>query len=275
MSKARRSPPLSARAEEGRGDCPGGRAGLEHLHGSPLRLGDVSQAAAREHEEQRRRDFRLGELSRHATEILVGQRLDVRVRDRRRRPLELADLGRDLVGRGREDLRVTRGDEPHRLGLVARVRVGVEEHDRDRAHTARGEALDGGRELVAVERPANRAVGAHALGDFQAPMARHQRLGLGDVEVVELELPLPPDLERVAEAGRRDEAGDGALALDERVGEERRRVHDAGEMSRLERAVAQDRADAGRRPREPDRRGSSAPCGSTAGRCRGRTPRRR
>jgi len=49
----------------------------------------------------------------------------------------------------------------------------------------------------------------------------------------------------VGEAGGRDEAGDGALALDERVGEQRRRMHDAREVAGLEGAVAQDRADTG------------------------------
>jgi N-methylhydantoinase A/oxoprolinase/acetone carboxylase beta subunit len=107
------------------------------------------------------------------------------------------------------------------------------------------EPLDRGREPRAIEGPAHRAVGAHALGHLEPPVARDERLGLGGVEVVELELALAADLEGVAEAGGRDQAGDGALALDERVGEERRRVHDAREVAGLEGAVAEDRTDAG------------------------------
>jgi hypothetical protein len=65
-------------------------------------------------------------------------------------------------------------------------------------------ALDRRHELITVERTANRAVRAHALGDLQSQIARDEGLGLG-----------------------------GALALDERVGEERRRVHDAREVPRV------------------------------------------
>src|SRR5262249_62194843 len=79
---------------------------------------------------------------------------------------------------------------------------------------------------------------------FRSPLAGHERLGLGDVEIVELELALAADLERVAEARRRHEAGHRPLALDERVCEQGRRVHDPREVARLEAAVAEDRADA-------------------------------
>ncbi len=174
----------------------------------------------------------------------MGERLDVGVGDGRRRALELADLGRHLVRRGREDLGMTLGDEANGLGLVARVRVGVKEHHRERAHAAVGQSLDRRHELIAIERPADGAIGVDTLAHLEPQIARDQRLGLGDVEVVELELSLAPDLERVAESGRRDQPGDGALALDEGVGEERRRVHDAREVSRLERPVSENRRDA-------------------------------
>jgi hypothetical protein len=198
----------------------------------------VRQAAAREHEQERRRDPLIGELPRHAPEVLVGERLDIGVGDGRRRALELADLGRHLVRRGREDLGMALGDEPDGLGLVARVRVGVQEHHGDRGRAAGGEALDGREEPIPIERPTDGPVGADALGDFESPVPRDERLGLGDAEVVELELPLAPDLQRVAEPRGRDEPGHGALALDERVREERRGVHDAREVPWLESPVA-------------------------------------
>ena len=43
-------------AEEGGGQRAGGRARFEHLHRRALGLGHVGEAAAREHEQQRRRD---------------------------------------------------------------------------------------------------------------------------------------------------------------------------------------------------------------------------
>ena len=89
------------------------------------------------------------------------------------------------------------GDQAQGLGLVARVRVGVQEHHGDRSDAARDEMLDAGEQLGAVEGLAHAAVGLQALVDLEPQIARHQRLGLGDVEVVELELPLAADLERV------------------------------------------------------------------------------
>ncbi len=215
--------------------------GLEHLYRRPLGLGDVRQSAAREHEQERRRDPLLGELSRHAPEVLVRERLDVGVGDGRRRALELADLGRHFVRGGDEDFRLTLGDELDGLGLVTWVRIGVQEDHGDRGHAGGGEPLDRRQELLAVERLPDAAVGFHPLGHLAAQIPRHQRLRLGDVEVVQLELPLAPDLERVAEPRGRDEPGDGALALDERIGEERRGVHDAREVPRLEMPVCEDR----------------------------------
>src|SRR5262249_57650929 len=94
-----------------------------------------------------------------------------------------------------------------------------------------GALRDSGRERCRVEGARYGPIAAHALGGFQPQIARDKRLGLGDVEVIELELALAADLERVAEAGRRDEPGAGALALDQGVGEERRCVHDPREVA--------------------------------------------
>jgi len=101
------------------------------------------------------------------------------------------------------------------------------------------------RDLFAVQAHLYAAVGAQPLADLQSQIARHQRLGLGDVEVVQLELPLAADLQRVGEAGGGDEPGDGATALDERVGEERGGVHDAREVARGQAMLAQQALDAG------------------------------
>jgi hypothetical protein len=55
-------------------------------------------------------------------------------------------------------------------------------------------------------------------------------LGHLDEEVVELVLALAADLQHVAKSGRGQQAGLGALALDQRVGEERRGVDDAADL---------------------------------------------
>ena len=77
-------------------------------------------------------------------------------------------------------------------------------------------------------------------------MTRHQRLRLLDVDVVEVELPFAPDLERVGEARRRDQPRRRALPFDQRVGEQRGGVDDARDAQRIDRGLAQQRRDAAR-----------------------------
>ena len=76
------------------------------------------------------------------------------------------------------------------------------------------------------------AVREHALGHVEAQMARHERLRQFDHQVVEVVAVLAPDLERVAEALRRDQRGRGRAALDDRVGHERRAMDDQLEVAR-------------------------------------------
>ena len=231
-------------AEERGGQRAGGRARLEHLDRRPLGLGDVGETAAREHQEQRRGDAETGHPPGHRVEILARQRLDVGVGDRRRRALVLADLGRDLVRRGDGDPAVPSGDGARGLRLVLAVRVGVQEDDGDRRHARVDERLGSRGDLARVEPPLHRAVGAQPLTYLHAPIARHERLGLDDVEVVQLELPLAADLQRVAEAGGGDEPRHRAAALDQRVGEERGGVHDPREVARGQAMLAQQAFDA-------------------------------
>ena len=136
-------------------------------------------------------------------------------------------------------------DDPGRLRFVPRIRVRVEEHDGDRRDAGADELLRARLDLPRIELRHHGAVGAHALSHLEAQVARHERLRLFDVDVVEVELPLAADLERVGEARRRDQSGRGTLPLDERIGEERRRVHDAGDVGGIDRAVPEQGGDAG------------------------------
>ena len=95
-----------------------------------------------------------------------------------------------------------------------------------------------------VERQKHRAVGRHPLGHAEAQVARHQRLGPLHVDVVLLEAVLPGDLEGIAEALGGDQRGVRALALDQRVGGERRAVHDEADVGRPALGLGQDGAHA-------------------------------
>ena len=69
-------------------------------------------------------------------------------------------------------------------------------------------------------------VETHALGDADAPMARHQGLGEFDEQVVQVVAKLGAGLERIAKAARGEQRRARALALDDRVGRQGRAVHD-------------------------------------------------
>jgi hypothetical protein len=67
----------------------------------------------------------------------------------------------------------------------------------------------------------DRAVVEHALGGTETHARTHERLGPRRLEIVEERACLPADLEYVLEAGRRDEGGRHAAALEHRVGRDR------------------------------------------------------
>ena len=92
-------------AEEGGRDGARGRARLQHLHRDALRLLHVGEPAAREHQQERRRDAQLRHAPGHQGEVLLGERLDVGVGRRGGGALVLADLGRHLVRGGHRDRR--------------------------------------------------------------------------------------------------------------------------------------------------------------------------
>jgi len=72
-----------------------------------------------------------------------------------------------------------------------------------------------------VQLAGDAAVGQRALGHVEAEIPGHQRLGQLELDVVKLEARLLADLDGVAKAGRRQQGGAGALALDDGVGDQR------------------------------------------------------
>jgi hypothetical protein len=114
-----------------------------------------------------------------------------------------------------------------RAPFVQWIRVRVQEGDCQRLHAAFDEIARARDDSGFVKRELDYAVGPDALRRFEAQAPRHQRLRQLDEQIVELVLVLAPHLERVAKARGRDEPGGRALAFDQRVGEQRRRVHHA------------------------------------------------
>ena len=232
-------------AEPGAGEGAGSRPGFQQLDGGALRLLDVGEAAVREHQEEGRLDAEAGDLRHEPVEVDLGERFHEGVRDRGRGTGILADLRRDVAGSRNRQGRMACGDQCRCPLLVHRVGVGVQEDDGEGRDAVSHQRVDLGEQRRLVQRGLDGTIGADALGDLAPQGARDEGGRHLDEDVVELVLPLARDLQDVAEAVRRDQAGLRALALDQRIGEERRGVDDTADVARRDAVAFEDAADAG------------------------------
>ena len=121
-------------------------------------------------------------------------------------------------------------ESPQRLlggELVRRVRVRVEKRDRDRVDALLGERRE--RSRARLERSIGTwiAPSARTRSVIVAPQAaRDERRGRLPEQVVRIVAVAAADLEHVAEAAGREQADDGAAALEQRVQPDRRAVQE-------------------------------------------------
>ena len=108
------------------------------------------------------------------------------------------------------------GDEP----LVRRIAIAVHEDDSDRRAAARLDALELGAHARRIGRTLDLAAGQHALVDLDD--LGIELLGLDDCLGEDVRPRLVADPQRIAETLRRDEERRLALALEQRVGGDRR-----------------------------------------------------
>ncbi len=221
-----------ALAEIGGRDGAGRRAGLEQLDREAACLAGVREAAIRQHHEQRRADAERFQLRLQAAEIAVRHRSHIGIGRRGGRALEFADLRRDLA----RDRDVEPGEilleKIARASLVRRVRIGMQEDDRDQLDALRRQRAARRDNVILVERRILAAVGAHALRHLETELARNERRRNLDEQVVEVIFEFAPQLQCVAEARRRDQARLRAAPFDERIGEQGRGVDHPGDLSR-------------------------------------------
>ena len=152
-------------------------------------------------------------------QVAAGHRPEVGVDRGRRCSLVLAELGRDLVRRDDVRLRMT----PSELGgygsLVRRVAEGEEQAYGDRL----GVEVGHGRE---VERR-DQAVRPDPFLDADAVLERDERLGMVEVEPVEVRAVLSAQMQKVLEADRRHERRPRPFSLQQGVRRDRRAVAEA------------------------------------------------
>ena len=181
------------------------------------------QAAVGLHQRESRDAERGGPFGETA-HVTAHHRLDESVDGRRARPFVLAELGYDVARDRDRGVGVHLLDQREHALLVARVPVAVEEADRDGGDAGGGQACDCLHGPVLVELPHDLAERVQPLRDLGATILRRQRAGLRVVKVVDRVPILPLQLEQVLEAGRGQEAELRTLALQHRVGGDRRSV---------------------------------------------------
>ena len=174
---------------------------------APEHLG-VDQAAVALHEHQPH----VADRARHLVDIAAEDRRQIGIDHRRVAAADHLHQRRDLVAdRDLGEAHLAR-QRRQRL-LVIGVAVAVQEHDRDRPKALREAALQAGAGALEIERPLDRAVGAHALGDLDHVGV--EQLRQHDPTRKDVGTMLVADAQRVGEALGDRERGRLAAALEQ------------------------------------------------------------
>ena len=154
--------------------------------------------------------------------------------------------GQDLGGAGDVDILADdRADDLLDPALVRVVRVRVQQRDRDRLHVCGGDPRSDGLDLGLVELAPDLAPRAAPLADLEPETPRHERRRDLVLDVVENGDPESAHLEDVAEPRGGDQRRPRPEALEDRVGGDRRRVHDPRQLGPVDLALAEQRDGAG------------------------------
>ena len=122
--------------------------------------------------------------------------------------------------------------------------IGMKEADRHGLCIFGDDPCSQGIDLAFVQRDQHFAVCRQSLAQREAQGARRQRLWPVDHQVVMVEALLVALLENVAEALGGDEGRPGTLALDQRIGGERRPVDEDADVGRLQPGLFEHQPDA-------------------------------
>ena len=227
----------SAGADLGRGDDAADRTGFHHRHrprGRDLRR---HHAAVRAHDGEIAGKADRREALRKACHVAADLRPDIGVHHRRRHPLELAVLAQDLVRQRQVGIGQRR---PHDLAgdlLVLGIDVGVEEAHRDRFHALGAQHGAGLFDARTIERLTHLAGAHHPLLGLAGQSPRYQWTMAVEQQVVGLRAVAATDDVDVARPAGDDQAGLGALALDQRIDGDGRAVDELVDRRDLDPAL--------------------------------------
>jgi len=180
----------------------------------------------RKNHKQRAGKTRLGQPGLQAPKIRLDHRTHRGIGDGGRKTFELLDL-RQHLSRGRnvgmlQPLARRRGD---RL-LVFRILPRMQQADRHRLHIFRRQPVQRRVQRTTIERDLHRAIRAHAFAYPKAQVPRHQRGRRRHPQIVTLGLQSFAHLDNVAMALGGQHPHARRLAFQQRVGRDRRAVHD-------------------------------------------------
>ena len=216
--------------------CPGQRPcrgpAFQQLDRRALGLADVCETTVGQHEEQPARNALGAQRLLQPLEIDLGQGPDIGVGHRRAGTQIFADFRRNVGGKRNRQVLEALGNRRSDRALVSRIGVGVQEADGQAFHALLHKVGHLGKRCADIERDLYGAVRAHPFLRFTTPGALHQRLRHLDEKIVELIFALARDLQHIAEARRGEQPGFRAFALDQRIGEQRRGMHDAADLLR-------------------------------------------
>ena len=203
MSKESKSRWPEPHARFRRGDGAGGGTRFKQAHGKSRRGFARGDAAARQHDEKAAAKTDLVQARLQLGEIIRHPLLDVNVRQRRAGALKLANLGDHFGAQRHANLRRDLGDDFRGALFMSRIAKTIEIANADRLDALVAQLADELAHKRFVQLLQDAAVGGHALGHVEAQMARHQRFGQIEIEIVKLVAVLAADLDGVAKPGGR------------------------------------------------------------------------
>ena len=179
----------------------------------------------RQHHEQATIETGLGQPRFEIGQIAPHHRFDVSVHDRGRDALIFLDLRQHVAGPRDADAGHLARKLLDRGEFVDGVEVGMQEADRDRGRTGVFDGGDGVAERSRVQRRQNLATGAKPFPHAKAAFTWHQRFRRRRAQIVTVRLQAFAHLDDVAMAFGGQQRDFCPLALQQRVGRDRRAVN--------------------------------------------------
>ena len=212
-------------------------AGEHHVDAGGLAELGAHHAAVRFRHQRFRRNAALFQGVLQRTQIFCHPGVDIAVDDGGRGAFVFPDHRPDLIRGEDEELRRRLADDFGHCRLVRRIAPAMQQRDDDPLGTQLLCRHDRGLYAGRIQRGLDRAVGAHALGDAEDPVAGDQRFRPHREEAVRFGHPKPGHFQYIGEILGGEEGHARPLPLDHRVDADRGAVDEAFDLRRLDAVI--------------------------------------